>query len=297
MMLVAEKIETLAVNQERVYQAGIQKGFLKGKEEGYLDGHAEGYRQGTTEGFEEGQEKGFQDGFESGYTDGYSLGESAGRQAEYDAFWDAAQNFGKRRDYALGLSGAMFTAETFKPKYPIRPTTAANAFAYWGQYGYPTSLIDFRNIVLDLSECTNVTNMFMGNRQVVAIGVMDCRACGISYQNIFSNARNLEIVEKFILKDGLNFNSAFDNCLALHTINFEGTIGRSINFQWSPLSRESIISVVYALSDSANGQTATFNRSAVNTAFETSEGAADGSTSEAWLSLVATKSNWTISLI
>ena len=89
----------------------------------------------------------------------------------------------------------------------------------------------------------------------------------------------------------------FTGATALKNITVEGPIAYSISFKDCPLSKESILSVFNALSDTITGMTLTLKLLAVNTAFETSEGAADGSTSEEWNTLIATKSNWTISLV
>lgn len=76
----------------------------------------------------------------------------------------------------------------------------------------------------------------------------------------------------------------------------QGNIDASMGFAWCPLDKASTTSVISALSDTATAQTLTLSLSAVNTAFETSEGAADGSTSEEWLALAETKPNWLIEL-
>jgi hypothetical protein len=62
------------------------------------------------------------------------------------------------------------------------------------------------------------------------------------------------------------------------------------------LTKASITSAINGLNDSVTGKTVSFRLVAVNKAFETSEGANDGSTSAEWQSLVGTKPNWTISL-
>jgi hypothetical protein len=58
-----------------------------------------------------------------------------------------------------------------------------------------------------------------------------------------------------------------------------------------------LTNIVNALSTTTTGLFVTLRKDAVNKAFETSEGAMDGSTSDEWLALAATKANWTISLI
>lgn len=88
----------------------------------------------------------------------------------------------------------------------------------------------------------------------------------------------------------------FDDCTSLKEIRMIGTLRISVNMQWSPLSKDSIISIINALSTATSDLPITLSITAVNNAFETSPGAADGSTSEEWTALIATKPNWTISL-
>ena len=92
--------------------------------------------------------------------------------------------------------------------------------------------------------------------------------------------------------------NAFSNMTNLQNIVIEGAIGQNgVNLSASTLlSKESITSFVNALLETASGKTITFSLNAVNKAFETSAGAADGSTSAEWGTLIAGKSNWTISL-
>ena len=77
-------------------------------------------------------------------------------------------------------------------------------------------------------------------------------------------------------------------CIELRNITFSGTIGKDIDFQKSTkLTKASIESIINALSSTASGVTVTFSQIAVNNAFSTDE----------WNALIATKPNWTISLV
>lgn len=85
----------------------------------------------------------------------------------------------------------------------------------------------------------------------------------------------------------------------LREIRFAGKLAGNWSFGRSPkkLSKDSIQSIMSCLSDDATGKSLTIPVAAVNSAFETSEGIADGSTSAEWLALVEAHSNWTISLV
>lgn len=84
---------------------------------------------------------------------------------------------------------------------------------------------------------------------------------------------------------------------ALRKVRFQGTISFTFDVSGAPsLSAESIRSVISCLSDSSQGLTLTLSKAAVDKAYESLEGAADGSTSTEWAELIATKPNWTVSL-
>ena len=116
---------------------------------------------------------------------------------------------------------------------------------------------------------------------------------------MFNGCSKLTTIPQLDTSNGTNFSNMFYSCSALTNLTIAGSINTSgMNLKSATkLSKSSITSVVNALSASASGKSITFSKTAVNNAFETSSGAADGSTSDEWLNLIATKSNWTISLI
>lgn len=94
-----------------------------------------------------------------------------------------------------------------------------------------------------------------------------------------------------------NLVNPFNVCHELREVRCKGLINVSISFSYTKkLSKASVLSIESCLSDAATGMTLTLPLEAVDTAFETSEGAADGSTSEEWLEIVESKPNWTFSL-
>lgn len=89
----------------------------------------------------------------------------------------------------------------------------------------------------------------------------------------------------------------FEGCYGLVFVRFKGTIQTNISFNRSTdLDKGGIVNVFSCLSDETSGASVTFHEEAVNPAFETSPGAADGLTSAEWLALVESKPNWTISI-
>lgn len=264
-MTISEKLTAVAENQQRVYDAGYAKGQAEADTEA-------AYNEGV--------------------------------QAEYDRFWDAFQQSGNRTTYRYAFAGSAWTEETLKPKYPIKIVdTTANSRRGVGMF---YSLANDNNTQFDATEICKMVDF----SEAIHLNLLFCNAYAKNITVNASKATNLG--QAFQCSDSgmntnitltvsdacTNFYNTFYYCSELTDLTFtEGSeIAASINLQWSPLSKSSIESVMAALSDTTTGTTASFKQTAVDTAFETAEGLADGSTSDAWLELVATKENWIISL-
>ena len=226
----------------------------------------------------------------SNYAEGYEEGKTEG----YDSFWDTFQKNGKRDSYESAFAYG-WTDETFKPKYDLRLTYATRLFQYTGIVDL-AGILATQGVVLDTSGCTALLQMFQG-AEITHIPALDLsKSTNNNYA--FGSYCKVQTIDKLIVTEITQFStSTFGDAKNLRNITFEGSIGMSIYFQHSPLTAASINSVITHLSDTVTGRTATFKLSAVNTAFETEEGLADGSSSQVWLDLMATKSNWNISLI
>ena len=99
------------------------------------------------------------------------------------------------------------------------------------------------------------------------------------------------IKEENITNENVTYTQWFGWCIALETIAFDGTIGKSIDFQYSTkLTKASILNIFSVLSSTVAGQTLTLSKTAVTNAF-------GSTTATEWTNLVATKTNWTISLV
>lgn len=257
-MSVADKLTQIANNVPLVYDAGYEKGKAEG---------------GDT-------------------TEAYNQGVKDGKQAEYDAFWDAYLNNGNRANYEHAFCGEIntsnltgWTDENFKPKYPMKPLMAQNMFYYSHIKKSPY----LKNI--DFSKCEAFINCFTYST-VEELGVIDSGAClaGYPFTGVFSNCKNLHTIEKWIPpRSNAPFSYPFNQCTALVNITVEGAIKQSISFQHSTLlSKASITSIVNALSDTASGMSLTLPLTAVNNAFE------NGRDGTEWQTLISTKPNWTI---
>ena len=229
----------------------------------------------------------------------YEEGYNDGKKAECDAFWDEYQTNGTRSKYEYAFASYGWTDKTFNPKYDI-----ICGFAYSATSMFHNSLItdvqgilEKKGLILDTSK--TYLNSFAQYSLSKRWGVIDATYCANSssaFGYAFASA-HCETIDKLIVNDKVVTTNGFNNADKLTNITIEGTIGKNFDIHWSPLSYDSIVSIISHLSDTATGQTLTLSKAAVNKAFETSESANDGSTSAGWQALVASKPNWTFSLI
>ena len=141
-MTVAEQIARAKADYDEVYEAGYAKGQAEGGD--------------TTAAYDEGFE--------------------AGKKAEYDAFWDAHQVNGTRKNYANTF--ACWALENIHPKYDMKPTTTYMMFRATGvSAGGTLDLVERLNecgVILDTSECTTFQYMFYES-SITHVGVIDTR--------------------------------------------------------------------------------------------------------------------------
>lgn len=235
----------------------------------------------------------------------YDSGMEAGKKSEYDRFWDEFQQNGTRDYYPYAFAGAGWNVEILKPKYSIVLKSSLGGAMGFMSYcnhlnGAVIDLTEFckmcdfskarrtsymfnnanvDNITVDASNSEDATNMFnmdnFSNPVITTINVKFSEKCK-GYSGVFGYLKsliNLTLMEGSIISSGLSLKDCTN------------------------LSKASIKSVINALSTTTSAYTVTFSKTAVNNAFETSSGAADGTTSQEWADLIATKSNWTISLV
>jgi hypothetical protein len=185
-------------------------------------------------------------------------------EAGKKVFWDVYQQMGTRQNYANAFRDVGWNDNSYDPQYPLKGRTYTNAF-------YGSRITDTK---------------------------VDVYIPGTIAGFTFGTCENLVTIRKLIVEEKTSFTMAFDSCTSLENIVIEGTIGQNgFDVSWSPLSKASLVSIVNALSSTTTGLTVTLRLDAVKKAFETSEGANDGMTSDEWLQLIATKPNWTINTI
>lgn len=228
---------------------------------------------------------------------------NSGKKAEYDAFWEPYQDYGKRVNYAYAFAGRGWTRKLLRPKYPFGQISNATEMfnAFGGDESGSLDLAQYLSelgLTLDLSKSTASTHMFS---EAYISHVPELNFTSHRTIWVFMNSSQIKTIDKIILKsDGSTiFQTPFQNARSLENVVFEGVIGQNgLSFAWSSLlSNTSITSVINALSTTTSGLTVTISKTAVNNAFETAAGTADGQASAEWLNLIATRSNWTVNLL
>ena len=209
----------------------------------------------------------------------------AGIRKENQHFWDAFLDYGARKQYSYAFYN--WQDERFYPLYDIVPTAATNMFQGCDVGDLKQRLSDC-GVVLDFKNCTTANYCFASSK-VTKIPLVDFSSIQSTSnsQYVFFNCTKLEEIEKIIVNPNMTLISWFSNCEKLKEVRFEGEIARSVSFSVSPLSKESIESVISALSDNTSGVTLTLKQSAVDNAF----------TEDEWNTLISAKTNWTFSLV
>lgn len=236
--------------------------------------------------------------YEAGRQEGYT----EGAKSERDSFWDAFQENGNRTNYYNAFNSAYWNHITFKPTHDLKPVgDARNMFATFGNMStYPkmTKILEDAGVILDTSLVTNARQMFYACR-VSDLPPLDFSSATDLY-SLFYDSWRIETIEITLAPNKVTTAlGMFDSCSSLTNLTIHGVIDvTDIDLHWSTkLSKDSIESVINALSTTTTGLTITLSKAAVNKAFETSTGAEDGVDTLEWIDFASTKSNWTISLI
>lgn len=213
---------------------------------------------------------------------------SNGQKTEYDHFWDNAQHYGNLTDYQFAFGGLTWNDETFKPKYSLRPENARNMFVNT-RISDLAKRLEESGVVLDTSNCSACDRMFYLSLITNAPTLVLTKVSNLN--NICHSAYKLETIHLVISDSGeQTFTDSFYKANTLTNFTFEGVIGQSIDFSYSPLSRASIKNVINHLSETSVGKSVTFNLAAVISAFGTTS-------SIGWSNLEASKPNWNIILV
>jgi hypothetical protein len=229
----------------------------------------------------------------------YKRGYEDGMQTEYDRFWDMVQNFGRRTDYVYAFTYWIVDGY-IRPKHKVVPTTntsRSNTFYRVNNQTYElTARVGKEHF--DFSKCPRGTQnsqgwyyTFSGSKIDVIEDIGMNNAYSFCYTFAYSGVHTIECI--YPDEDTL-FINAFISCKDLVNLTINGVIGQNgLDLQWSTkLSYESITSIIAALSNTTTGLSITLPSTAKKTVNDYL-----GGNEIYWDMLVATKPNWTISLV
>ena len=203
-------------------------------------------------------------------------------------FWGILTNYGQpTATMRACFGGRGWTDEIFTPLFGLTPKGDA---PYLFNSAYITDIakcFEDYGTVFDTSLVTSTTSMFAFSI-VKRIPFLDFSSVSTSNYT-FDGATRLEIIEGIKFSERASFSNTFRSCTALKRMIVSGVIAQNgFNVKDSTLlDKESITSIINTLSSTTSGLTVTLSQTAVNNAFTTEE----------WDALIATKSNWTITLL
>ncbi len=249
-----------------------------------------GYEKGYEEGYKKGEEK----GYTNGYTEGETKGIEQGKQAEYDRFWDAFQENGNRTSYAGAFVDYYWNPDTLRPKYICKVVGAGSSMfarCYWRNPNVVEPM-DISHISIDVTEATTCDQIFANANVKSVTLIFSDKVTSLKYAFTKGGGQSKAMDNITLLVPNPNciWNNAFDYHEVTELNLLDGTVIGTNGFNVQRaigLPKESIISIINALSTTTSGLAVTLSKTAVNNAF----------TDDEWGVLISTKPNWNISLI
>ena len=242
-MSIAEKLVTIADNEQKVYKSGYRKGY----DLGMIDGNSLGQQWG----YQAGQEEALDNFFST-----TNLNPEAGAV-----------------DYDYLYAGSLWNDTTFKPKYNIAPT-AQNVYGIF----YHSKITDLQKILnewgkkLDFTSskitagCRYLYSLFRESTITHIPALSFPRA--LRLQEIFHSCKNLHTIDELNINENTVIYNIFTSCSALENVTFKGVLNNGgMNVSDCPLTKESLLSLIGILKDnSANGTKYTVTLGATNLA-------------------------------
>ena len=136
------------------------------------------------------------------------------------------------------------------------------------QYTFQDNMIITEFTGLKNARVTSPHGMFLRCVNLKTVSNLEKLIVGMLVTDLFNGCSSLEDAGTINFEGVVYATRAFTGCIALKEIQIVGTIKLSLDFQDSTLlSKESIKSIVNALSQTTSGLTITFSKTAVNNAF------------------------------
>ena len=175
-------------------------------------------------------------------------GNEAGRQAEYNRFWDAFTANGTRTMYpfAFAYSGL----GEFMPPDKFEQTTLSYNMFYSSTFKRLPAGLRMPNLN------TTQTGMYAWSREMFSWSSIEYlhdieAGAPLEYVSTFRGCKKLITIEKVRVHESTRFDNTFQQCSSLTNITFDGVIGTNgLNLQDSAsLTHDSLMSVINALQD------------------------------------------------
>jgi hypothetical protein len=188
----------------------------------------------------------------------YQEGFNDGKQSEYDAFWDAFHfDLG---DYNYLFAGRGWSDETFKPKYDLITNETPNGMFVNSSIGDFEKILQSQGVKFDISKATRLDDLFYYCTKLTAVPELTISAACTNFKQMFGSCRSLKTIRKLTFlgenPDSASTNNMFYSCTSLENITVSGTIAmKSLNFQWCPLTHDSLMSIITALKQLPTGTT------------------------------------------
>ena len=262
-MSIADKIARAKEDYNDVYDHGWSKGNMAG----------------ISEGFENGRNLGHQEGYDEGYAAGIATGGGGGGGGGMDAFFEKMDslNYLFVSNYNADLKDYVLSRDLTGKKCQyvfLDNTTTTDA-----------SIIGKPSLIHGLFQrCTSLVNAEVNTEGVVVI------------TDVFNGCTSLKNAGTIDFSSVTYASRTFQNCSALEEIRITGEIKIDVDMRWSTkLSKESILSIMWALSETSTGKTITLSKTAVDVAFAY-DGFVGSDTLE-WGQRVIDRPNWTVNLV
>lgn len=170
----------------------------------------------------------------------------AGKKAEYNEFWD---NVGTRAEYRF--AGTAWNKKTFRPTKNFVVDRYCFYYHNWQGSAYDLAEhLEELDITMTMGKYARLESFRLA--WFTRLPELDFSGCSGTFDRVFYGDSVLVTIDKIILPlegNVTSYNTPFHNCTRLKNITFEGVIDRSLSFSDSPLTVESIKSIISCLKD------------------------------------------------
>lgn len=177
-----------------------------------------------------------------------------GRNDEMYAFWDKYLKDSRENPSNVRqtdrFSGSCWNDDTFYPTQDIHVRYGYRMF-YYSQISNLKQRLEDCGVKLIFEGANDVGMMFesMPTTELPTIELHHSTLVAGQTQRLCYNCNKLVAIEKIIAVETNRWGNSFYNCRSLTNVIFEGDIGTSISFSYSPLTVESMKSIITHLKD------------------------------------------------